>query len=184
MKKSNGFTLFEVLIGISILGIMTAIAIPNLTSFLINTKVDNEISQLQRLLLVARNAAINSEQTVTVCPLSSSLSCTNNWENKLTAFIDIDGDGNLETGSNDKIIKVKESISDGDKLQFSRNSVIYTPSGRLSGFANGTFSYCPAEQDDLARGIILFRSGRAYLSSDTDNDGKEEDRSGNEITCS
>lgn len=184
MKKTNGFTLFEVLIGLSILGIITAIAVPNLTQFLVNTRVDNEISQLQRLLLVARNTAINAEQTVTVCPLSASLSCTNNWQNQLTVFIDVDGDGNLETGSNDKIVKVKESISNGDRLQFSRNSVIYTPSGRLSGFSNGTFSYCPAEQSNLSRGIILFRSGRAYLSSDTNRDGIEEDRNGNEITCS
>ena len=35
----------------------------------------------------------------------------------------------------------------------------------------------------LARGVNIALSGRAYLTQDTDNDGKDEDRNGNELNC-
>ncbi|WP_448246026.1 GspH/FimT family pseudopilin [Thalassotalea agariperforans] len=184
MKKTQGFTLFELLISIAIMGIITSIALPNLSEFLVKMRVDNQVSQVYRILLSARNAAIASEAPVTVCPLNSSNVCSTSWGNELSAFIDFDADGNYEPGSNEQLIKIKEAINSDDKLQFPRNKVTYEANGRLTGFANGTFSYCPKDNADLSRGVIVYRSGRAYTSSDIDNDGKEETRSGSEITCS
>mgnify|MGYP000380327780 CR=1 FL=1 len=69
-KFISGFTITELLIGIFIIGILTAVAVPSLGSFMLQSRVDNEISELQRLLLTARNSAVNSGKNVTVCPLS------------------------------------------------------------------------------------------------------------------
>lgn len=184
MKNSKGFTLFEVLIGISILGIITAVALPNLSEFLVKMRVDNQISQLQRLLLMTRNAAINAEQNVTICPLNGSNVCTNDWTQDITVFIDVDGDGSFETSDNDSVIKVKQALDSNDKLQFTYSHLTYGPSARPLGNSNATFSYCPTEHQRLSRGIVVFRSGRTYTTRDTDSDGKDENRLGFEISCS
>lgn len=68
----QGFTLIELLISVSIIGVLMMVALPNLSSYLVKSRVDNEISELHRLILTARNAAINSGKNVTLCPLSSS----------------------------------------------------------------------------------------------------------------
>jgi len=183
-RKKRGFTLVEVMVAIAVISIISAIALPSMGNFLVKMRVDNEISEIQRLLLTARNMAINTGKNTTVCPLSSSGACTNNWQNEISVFTN--SDNSLATNNNfvapDELVKIKEEIKAGDKLQYSQNSIIYTPDGRLLT-ASADFSYCPKDKADHSRGISISLSGRSYTSSDTDNDDKDEDRSGNEIVC-
>mgnify|MGYP000698503760 CR=1 FL=1 len=172
--KAKGFTLVELMVGIAIIAILSVVAIPNLSDFIIKMRVDGEISELNRLLLTARNTAINTEQNVTVCPISgNNCAASNNWHGAIGV---ISADGEL--------VKEKSSIKTGDKLQFDYVQIVYTATGRTVGDTSGTFSYCPNAHADKSRGIDVSSSGRTYSSKDTDNDGKDEDRSGNEITCS
>ena len=184
MKKTQGFTLFELLISIAILGIVTAIAMPNLSDFIVKMRVDGEISQLQRMILTARSGAVNVEQNVTVCPLNSSNTCQNNWKGEITVFTDIDNDGVYEAGDNEERIAVKDANTTNDTLIFNHSRVTYSPDGTLGGFYQGTFRYCPEHYNDYSRGItVSSTSGRVYTSLDTNSDGKEEDRNGTVITC-
>lgn len=184
MKRTQGFTLFELLVTVAILGIVTAIAMPSLSEFVVKMRVDGEISQLQRMLLTARNGAISNEQSVTVCPLNASNVCQNDWKGEITVFTDIDNDGIFEAANNEERIKVKEANTTNDTLTFSYARVTYAPDGFLGGIYNATFKYCPESFSDLSRGIIISKvSGRIYTSFDSNNDGKEENRSGDVITC-
>ncbi|TWX69752.1 prepilin-type N-terminal cleavage/methylation domain-containing protein [Colwellia demingiae] len=172
-KKELGFTLIELMITIAVAAIIMAVAVPSLSSFTAKIRVDNEISELQRLLLTTRNAAINSGQNATLCPLQADDTCQNtiNWTGRI-GIVSIDG-----------LIKEREAIQGGDKLDFIFNSVIYNPSGQLSNNNIGTFSYCPKGFSDFSRGIDLSLAGRAYLSSDMNGDGKDQDRNNNNIVC-
>jgi type IV fimbrial biogenesis protein FimT/type IV fimbrial biogenesis protein FimU len=179
-SKNNGFTITELMVGVAIAGILTTIALPKLNDFIIELRVDAEISELNRLLLTARSSAINSGIDTIICPLAPK--CSANWHNKVTVFIDNNNDGDYD--ANDTIVKVKAAIQSTDKLQYAQNSLIYTPSGTLSATpVTSPFSYCPGANTDKSRGIIVSASGRSYVTSDTNNDGKDEDRSSNLITC-
>ena len=184
MFKQSGLTLFELMFSVAILGILTAVAIPNLADLTTKLRVDSEISELHRLLLIARNNAVNQGQNVTLCPLNASAVCVDDWEGQLSVFTDGNNNKKYEQSLNEQLIKVKGAVLSGDLLQYSRDGLTYTPSGRTTGFVSGTFGYCPKGYEDLSRGIVVISSGRAYVSSDTDNDGKDESRAGTEITCS
>ena len=179
----QGFTLIELMVAIAVVAILTAIALPSMNNFLVKMRVDNEISEMQRLLLTARNIAINTGRNTTVCPLSGG-ACSNNWQDEISVFTN--GVNTLATNNTfaapDELVKVKDAIQTGDQLLYALNSIIYTPDGRLLT-ASANFSYCPQNDSDSARGIDISLSGRSYTSSDTDNDGKDEDRNGNEIVC-
>lgn len=184
--KPFGFTLIELMATVSILGILAGIAMPNLSTFIIKIRVDNEISQLYRLLFVTRNLAINTHQTVTLCHLDNASRCTSDWHKELSVFIDSNANKILETQINEKVLQTKAAIKLNDKLHYGigRNGIIYAPTGRLAGWGNnGTFRYCPKNHSENNRGIRVATSGRLYVSSDTDNDDKDEDRNGNELMC-
>ena len=182
-RHMQGFTLIELLVSISIIGILSFIALPNMSSFLANMRVDNEISEMQRLILTARNMAMNTGKNTTICPLASGV-CTSNWHNQISVFTN--GDNTLATNNTfaapDELVKVKEAIKTGDKLQYVPSSIIFTPAGRIITTA-ASFSYCPKGQPNSSRGIDISISGRSYTSSDTNNDGKDENRSGSEVSC-
>tara|TARA_R110000803_G_scaffold149508_2_gene214885 strand:+ start:8848 stop:9441 length:594 start_codon:yes stop_codon:yes gene_type:complete len=185
-KIISGFTITELLIGIFIIGILTAVAVPSLSGFILQSRVDNEISELHRLLLTARNSAVNNGKNVTVCPLSGT-SCGTNWQNELSVFTN-NGNSLANNKSfdsaNEELIKVKAKVASGDSLKFSQTIIIFSPTGRLVSGGNGTFSYCPKGNTDLSRGINISLSGRLYKTSDTDNDNKDENRNGTDVSCS
>lgn len=179
----QGFTLIELMVAIAVAAIVYAIALPSLTTFIVKARVDNEISEMQRLLLTARNMAINTGKNTTVCPLSGGV-CTTNWENKISVFTNSD---NLIASNNtfaapDELVKVKDAIQAGDRLQFSQTSIIYAPTGRIIT-TPANFNYCPKDEADSSRGINVSASGRSYTSSDNDKDGKDENRTGGSIVC-
>ena len=182
MNKQKGFTLVEMMVGVAMLGVMLSIALPNYTIWMAQMRVDDEITQLHRLMLTGRNMAVNMEQPVVICPLDGSNSCVNNWTNEISVFVDADNNGRFDPAVNDTLIRVKERINAGDNLTFQATNVTYQPTGQ-SGGAQGTFRYCPRNQPDMNRAIRVSLRGRVYVSSDINNDGKDELRDGTSISC-
>jgi len=196
MKNVNsikGFTLPEVLIAISILGILSAIAMPNISEFMIKNRVDNEISSLHRLILNARNAAVNTGKNVTICPLTNNV-CSTDWQAELTVFTNdtdtladnnvYNNDGDEVNGvADEKVIKVKAATLSSDNLQYTDTLIIFSPTGKAISGGNSTFTYCPSENESLARSLYLSLSGRVYASDDNDNDGIDENRSNVKVSC-
>lgn len=175
--------MIELLMTVAILGIALAVAIPGMSTFITKNKVDSQTIELQRLLLAARNASINSGQPVTICPLNGS-ACSANWQGEISVFIN-GNDPATYNAAEDELVKIKSKIESSDKLTFSDgNSLVYLPTGRIQNAANVRFIYCPSSDKSLARGVEISLSGRAYLTQDIDNDNKDETRAGTELSCS
>ncbi|WP_426369195.1 GspH/FimT family pseudopilin [Pseudocolwellia sp. HL-MZ7] len=188
-KKQQAFTMVELLVGISVVAILAAVALPSLNSFTVSMRVDNEISELHRLLLIARNTSVNSGQNVVVCPIVNG-SCTDDWTKEISVFIDFNQNNDFDAAAgaipSDEIIRVKSAISSSnDQFQYSNGAFLtYNSLGNLPINNNeSTFSYCPYGYTDASRGIIVAVSGRAYISDDSDGDGVDEDRNNVNITC-
>ena len=187
MTKYKGITLIELLISLSILAMLIAIVLPNYGAFLAKQRANNEIRQLQRLLLLARNHAIHNENFVTVCPLDNTGECQSEWHKALYAFHDFNKNKRLEREQGEYMIKQKAPIPTIDTLRYAagRTALVYGPTGRLVVWGgNGTFKYCPGDYESLARGIIVSVTGKSYLTYDIDNDGQEENRRYAHIVCS
>jgi type IV fimbrial biogenesis protein FimT len=185
MLASKGFTLVGLMVAVAILSILITTAIPSFNLFLIKLRASQQIAELSRLLLLARNSAINYGQDVTVCPLDANAKCSTNWHQEISVFIDNDND-DLYSIDQDLLLKVKPALTHQDNLLYAkgRKSVKYNATGRLAGWGmNGTFRYCPKDHDELAKGIVVSVSGRLYATTDVDQDGKDENRSRQELLC-
>ncbi len=181
-RHSSGFTLVELIVGIAVLGILTIVALPSLNTFVIGLRVDEEVSEIHRLVLSTRNTAINSGNGAIMCPIASG-ECGNDWTQDISIFEDVDSNGDFSVGDN--LIKVKSAINSADTLTFSGGNLLrFSPRGTLTNNTNdATFSYCPAGYSDKNRGVVISPLGRPYITTDSNSDGKDEDRNGSNITC-
>jgi prepilin-type N-terminal cleavage/methylation domain-containing protein len=180
IKTPKGFSLIEVMIAVAVAAIMISIAVPSLGVFIDKMRIDNEISQLNRLVLSARNAAVSFEQNVIVCPLDNGV-CTANWQNELTAFVDSNNNGAF-LAADDILLKVKPSNTTNDVISYGQPSIRFAPTGTLTTIAS-TFLYCPKSDKKLGRAIVLTLSGRTYVTTDADHSGQDEFRTGLPVVC-
>jgi type IV fimbrial biogenesis protein FimT len=76
-----GFTLFELMLTIAVAGILAAIAVPALRTFLQSDRLLTEQTQLVMSLDYARSEAIKEDSSVSVCASSNGTTCSGvaNW---------------------------------------------------------------------------------------------------------
>ena len=79
--RAKGFSLVELLVAVSLVGILAAIAIPNFSSTLQSNKADTELNDLQRALNYARLEAINRGVTIRIAPTAG-----NAWNTELQVY--------------------------------------------------------------------------------------------------
>ena len=81
--RSKGFSLIELLVTVSVVGILAAIAVPNFQSSIQNSKADSEVSDLQRALNYARMEAINRGVNTRIMPSAAGAA----WNTELSVFL-------------------------------------------------------------------------------------------------
>jgi len=73
MKGNSGFTLLELLVTISVAGILLAIAIPNFRTFIQNDTLSTQANNVVFALNFGRSEAVKRDANIYVCPSSGAL---------------------------------------------------------------------------------------------------------------
>ena len=77
-KHRTGVTLIELMVTLTVVGILAAIAAPSMSTFITNQKVKTTSFDLYSSFLLAQSEAIKRNASVSITPISS------NWENGWT----------------------------------------------------------------------------------------------------
>lgn len=110
-NRSRGFTLIELMVTITILAVLAAMAAPSFNSAILSNKLTGFANSFVASAQLARSEAIKRNAVVRVCRSADGASCASSgtWQQGWIVFNDIDNDGVVDT--NETVIQVQQAIS-------------------------------------------------------------------------
>ena len=78
-RRESGFTLSELLIGVAIIGILSAFAVPSFNNLMVNERIKSASFDVTAALNLARSEAIKQNGAVTLTPTSGTTAWAGGW---------------------------------------------------------------------------------------------------------
>ncbi|GAB7528830.1 GspH/FimT family pseudopilin [Pseudomonas sp. 3A(2025)] len=147
--RAKGFSLVELLITVSVVGILAAIAMPSFTQTVQGNRADTEVGDLQHALNYARLEAINRGVTMRIAPVSGS-----DWTTELKVTRSSDTDTVLRTVA---AMASGAAVGTGNvaAIEFNNLGGMVTPSAAV------TMTYT---RGSLTRTLYVCLTGRIMLT--------------------
>ncbi|HUQ75071.1 MAG TPA: GspH/FimT family pseudopilin [Burkholderiales bacterium] len=146
MRVNRGFTLPELLIVVTVAGVMLAAGVPSFVEFIRNQRVKTASFDLFSSLTVARSEAITRATSVTITPASTA-----NWANGWTITY---------VNSGGATVTLREQAAAPNIAISGPTSVVYRGNGRLTGSTTPQFQLTATGGTVTTRCINVDLSGR------------------------
>lgn len=161
-RRQTGFTLLELMISLSIAGILLAVAVPSMVNFVRGSRLAGSARDIVVDLSLARNEAILRAAPVTVCTSTDLATCANSgWGDGRLIFTDANANGAVDAG--DVILSVTQplnaAVTTASNGIAAPNFISYSAQGRLANW--GQIMLCAT--DEVRRVVTVRRSGAATL---------------------
>ena len=98
-KGRNGFTLVELIVTVTVLAIIVAIAMPSILTQLTRMEAKRVKTQLENTLALAKAESYITRQDVLVCLSNDGKQCDRNSDNTLILFVDKNGNKNFDANA-------------------------------------------------------------------------------------
>ncbi|MGB9128631.1 MAG: GspH/FimT family pseudopilin [Thiobacillus sp.] len=117
---TRGFTLIELMVTLSVLAILLAVAIPNYQIFVVSSRVASQANDMVASLSLARSEAVKRSANVTVCASSDGATCTGTWTQ---GWVVLDGAGN--------VLRMQPAIG-GSSTLTGAGTIVFNANGRMT----------------------------------------------------
>lgn len=166
-RRSGGFTLIEVLVVLTIIGIITMLAAPSFNAAILSNKLASFANSFMASAQLARSEAIKRNRTVHLCRSADGATCaaSGTWQQGWIVGSDDNRNGTFDAG--ETLIQVQQAIS-GD-YQFNSTAGTYDlkfqPIG--GGSDTATLKLCRATPDagSQDRHIVVDVTGRVSVTT-------------------
>jgi len=158
----RGFTLIEIIVVLTVLGILVGIAAPALNTFVHSNRLVTATNDLVTDFSLARNEAIKRSRVTGVCKSSDGTSCTNagTWASGWIVFVDTNDSGGWSAG--DEVIRFHEALAK-ITVTAAADSVLYNRAGSITA-GIGAYSICSSAIHQT-RDVTLSTTGRSNITS-------------------
>jgi type IV fimbrial biogenesis protein FimT len=180
VKQQKGVTLVELMITVSIVAIILAFVGPSVQSILIKNRIVAEINETSSLIQYARHHAIDEQAQVVVCPSTDYSVCSTDWNDPKIVFID--DDDNAIRGIGEELLVTISATSSTSLMTNTTDIIKFAETGE----ANLATEILLCHKDgkaEYARSLSVTLQGRVKMSTDSDNNGINENAAGSELSC-
>ena len=166
VPTQNGFSLIELMIAISILGVLMAIAVPSFNDAMLGSKLRSYSNNFLASTYQARGEAIKRNAVVNLCASSNGTSCGGNWE-----------EGWIVQAADGTVIQRQAALSSGLKMtgseglhtiSFPSTGVGVTFQPVVVGVPTLTVCRATPSAGDQERVISINSTGRATITKTTE----------------
>jgi type IV fimbrial biogenesis protein FimT len=138
-RTQTGFTLYELLITMLIVGIVLALGVPNMSQYRQNARMTSTANDLHSAFHLARSEASRAKTNITLCASANSMTaaadCGGTWDQGYIVFVDTDG--NIATGGvNESILRAQPAIAQGVSLAVANDANFFSFSATGLGRGN------------------------------------------------
>ncbi len=144
-KSQAGFTLYELLITMVIVGVVLSYGIANLSDFNRNGRMTATANDLHAAFHLSRSESARGKTNITICgsatPMAAGATCDGNWNQGYIVFIDADGDL-ARAGAAETILRRHDAIEIGVNLRVANNATYF--SFASSGLGRGNVGGVPS----------------------------------------
>ncbi len=163
-RSENGFTLYELMITLLIVGVVLTMGIPNLTEFTRNSRITTAANDIHAAFQVARSEAARSKGTVTICASDNSMDddadCQGDWDEGFIVFADLNGDI-ARAGAGEAVLRAHPAVPEGVTINVANDATYF--SFASTGLGRGNVGGATA----LSQVIICDDRGVVETSADT-----------------
>lgn len=162
--RQHGFSLVELLVAMTILAILLAVAIPSYNSLILSTTANQYASSMAESALLARSEAIRRNTAVSVCVSTDGTTCgSGGWEQgwlvscKTTDLVTCDG-----AGAGTIVIQYQGAAKSGWKITEASGlaKLNFDPSGTGSTAASMTVCRATPTVGQQQRTVRIGATGR------------------------
>jgi type IV fimbrial biogenesis protein FimT len=99
-KAQRGFTMIEIMLSITVLSILLAVAVPSFLDTVRNNRLITQNNEFVGALNLARNEAWKRGNSVSMCASADQATCSGatDWTTGWIVFNDVNGNGSLDAG--------------------------------------------------------------------------------------
>jgi len=138
-RTQHGFTLYELLITVMIVGIVLAFSIPNMQAFTQNSRMTSTANDLHSAFHLARSESSRAKTNITICASTNSMegaaNCGGTWDQGYIVFVD--QDGNLDRqGQEETVLRAQPAIAEGVSFAVANDATYFSYSSTGLGRPN------------------------------------------------
>ena len=182
-RTQHGFTLYELLITVLVMGVVLTLGVPNMLQFSQNSRMTSSANDLHSAFHLARSESSRAKTNITVCASNNAFAadsdCGGTWEDGFIVFVDTDG--NISRSGAETVLRAGGPVDDSitfavanDATHFSYAStglgrtIVGNPSVTQIVMCDERGTGTAAGGRSAARLFVATPLGRATIFRDTD----------------
>lgn len=181
--NQSGFTIYELLITMLVIGIILSIGVPSFSEFTANSRISGTANDLHSSFQLARSEAARSKTNITICASNNSMdaaaACGGTFDDGWMIFADLNGDL-VRAGVGENVLRAHPAIHNNmdiitnggaDYFSFApsglgRGDVLGNPAIQTARICDPRGNIVAAGGSSAARFLVVTPIGRATVLRD------------------